>query len=288
MKRNLFCCIICVVLFLVQISWAQLKIGTNGKVSIDGADPHDSRSLNIYNSQTGHYTYGIVVEKVGTISVAWHARGIYSYINTGKGYLRGIGGYVYSSSPVSNSRSYGIWGGAGNYTSGWNYGVYGRLYGDNDGAGIYGTVYGDTPIPEKYAGYFYGNVKVTGSLWANSITESDQRLKKNIESLRNKEKSLEKIMKLNPVKYELKNYRPDFGTTAISDTGTTSQIIEPALLNREHIGFVAQELKIVYPELVYTDGEGVMGINYTQLIPILVQSIQEQQEEIEELKKKLK
>lgn len=275
-------------LILNQVIFAQLTIGTNGKISIDEADPHDLRSLNIYNSQTGNSTYGIVVEKAGTYSVAYSATGIHGYINTGMGYLRGIKGYVYSSSPVSNSRSYGIWGGAGNYTSGWNYGVYGKLYGDNNGAGIYGTVYPDIYIPGKYAGYFYGNVKVTGSLWASSITESDRRLKNNIESLVNKEKSLEKIMKLNPVKYELKSYRPDFGTNTPSDTVTAPQIIEPDLLNREHIGFVAQELKTVYPELVYEDGEGVMGINYTQLIPILVQAIQEQQAEIEELKNKLK
>lgn len=165
--------------------------------------------------------------------------------------------------------------------------MYGRLYGDNNGAGIYGTLYSETGIPGKYAGYFYGNVKVTGNLWASSITESDRRLKENIESLRNREKSLEKIMRLNPVKYELKDHRPDFGTTAPSDTVTTPQIIEPELLNREHFGFVAQELEVVYPELVYTDGEGVMGINYTQLIPILVQAIQEQQAEIEELKREL-
>lgn len=95
-------------------------------------------------------------------------------------------------------------------------------------------------------------------------------------------------MKLNPVKYELKNYRPDLGTTTSSDTVTAPQIIEPDLLNREHIGFVAQELQIEYPELVYTDGEGIMGINYTQLIPILVKAIQEQREDIEELKNKLK
>lgn len=109
-----------------------------------------------------------------------------------------------------------------------------------------------------------------------------------IESLGNREKSLEKIMKLNPVRYELKDHRPDLGTTTSSDTGATSQIVEPSLLDREHFGFVVQELKIVFPELVYEDREGILEINYTQLIPILVQAIKEQQAEIEELKKKMK
>jgi len=275
-------------LILNQVIFAQLTIGTNGKISIDAAEPDDYRSLNIYNSQTNNGAYGIVVRKEGTYYGAHQSTGILGYINSGYGYLKGIYGYAYRSSAISSSRSYGVRGMAGNYTSGWNYGVYGILQGDNNGAGVFGTIYCDISVPGQYAGYFYGNVKVTGSLWASSITESDQRLKKNIESLGNREKSLEKIMKLNPVKYELKNYRPDFGTTTSSDTVTAPQIIEPELLNREHIGFVAQELKMVYPELVYTDGEGIMGINYTQLIPILVQAIQEQQEEIEELKNKLK
>ncbi|GAG75679.1 unnamed protein product [marine sediment metagenome] len=170
-----------------------------------------------------------MVQKEGTESGGNKATGIYSYINTGKGYLKGLWGRAYRSSPVYNSRAYGVRGMAGNYTPGWNYGVYGWLYGDNDGAGIYGTVYGDIDIPGKYAGYFYGNVKVTGSLWASSITESDQRLKMNIENLSDREESLEKIMKLNPVKYKLKDKRPDFGTTATSDTGTISQIIDTAL-----------------------------------------------------------
>ncbi|MBN1186453.1 MAG: tail fiber domain-containing protein, partial [Bacteroidales bacterium] len=64
-----------------------------------------------------------------------------------------------------------------------------------------------------------------------------------------------------------------------------------------HYGFTAQELEEVFPELVSTEahppedekGEPLIykSINYIEMIPILTQAIQEQQEEIEDLKKEL-
>jgi len=41
---------------------------------------------------------------------------------------------------------------------------------------------------------------------------------------------------------------------------------------------------MVYPKMVYRNGEGVIGINYEQLIYVLVQVIQGSQEQIEVLK----
>jgi hypothetical protein len=55
-----------------------------------------------------------------------------------------------------------------------------------------------------------------------------------------------------------------------------------------HIGLIAQEVKEVIPELVVEDEEGILGINYIELIPILIQSIKEQQEQIDALKSEIK
>ncbi|MCR4922072.1 MAG: T9SS type A sorting domain-containing protein [Bacteroidaceae bacterium] len=49
-------------------------------------------------------------------------------------------------------------------------------------------------------------------------------------------------------------------------------------------GLAADQLKAVYPELVYEDKEGNVSINYIEIIPLLVQSINELSSELAELK----
>lgn len=49
----------------------------------------------------------------------------------------------------------------------------------------------------------------------------------------------------------------------------------------DRYGFIAQELMKVYPELVDQDKEGYLNIDYTGLIPIMVEAIKELQERIE-------
>ena len=57
---------------------------------------------------------------------------------------------------------------------------------------------------------------------------------------------------------------------------------------------MAQEVQKVYPELVYADKNGILSVDYISMIPVLVESIKEQQiviielkAAIEELKKKV-
>ena len=49
-------------------------------------------------------------------------------------------------------------------------------------------------------------------------------------------------------------------------------------------GLAADQLKKVYPELVYEDKDGNVSINYIEMIPLLVQSINELSSELAELK----
>lgn len=53
-------------------------------------------------------------------------------------------------------------------------------------------------------------------------------------------------------------------------------------------GFIAQELREIYPNLVYEDEEGYLGVDYVGLIPVLVEVIKEQQYQINELKENVK
>lgn len=51
-----------------------------------------------------------------------------------------------------------------------------------------------------------------------------------------------------------------------------------------NIGLIAQEVQKVYPELIDKNTEGYLGVRYTELVPVLVAAIQEQQTQINELK----
>jgi hypothetical protein len=67
----------------------------------------------------------------------------------------------------------------------------------------------------------------------------------------------------------------------------TAQFPEMRLSKRPQIGFVAQDLERVYPQLVKTRDDGFKAINYSQLVPVLVEAIKEQQSMIAELRDKI-
>lgn len=64
---------------------------------------------------------------------------------------------------------------------------------------------------------------------------------------------------------------------------------------KDQLGFKAQELNEIFPEVVhYSEGFGLFTVNYDMMVPVLVESIKEQQTQInemqaenDELKKKL-
>jgi hypothetical protein len=50
------------------------------------------------------------------------------------------------------------------------------------------------------------------------------------------------------------------------------------------IGFIAQEVEKLIPQIITTDSQGNKSISYTSVIPLLVEAIKEQQNQIEDLK----
>ena len=54
-----------------------------------------------------------------------------------------------------------------------------------------------------------------------------------------------------------------------------------------HYGLVAQDVMRILPEIVYQNQDSTYSINYNELIPLLVLSIQEMSAEISYLKSKL-
>lgn len=110
--------------------------------------------------------------------------------------------------------------------------------------------------------YKNGNMTIAGALTQNS----DFRLKKGITSLTN---VLPKLNQLRGVNYY-------FDASKRADLPNTKQI-----------GFIAQELESLFPELVLTDSEGYKSVDYARLTPILVEAIKELAQKIQSLELKL-
>ena len=76
----------------------------------------------------------------------------------------------------------------------------------------------------------------------------------------------EKILGLNPIEFRYKN--------------------DPQI---PHYGFLAQEVEKIFPELVYqtTGSDSMKSIDYFGFIPLLIQVLKHQHQELNQLKKKI-
>ncbi|MDP8269403.1 MAG: tail fiber domain-containing protein [Candidatus Tenebribacter davisii] len=236
----------------------------------------------VYGNSTGKYggyfnasynsslTHVIHAEYTGTGNM--HATGVYvickptDWYGYGGQFEGGRIGIIGRVSPIGNEHYWGVYGVA-NGGSGINYAVYGYSY---DG----GTT---------YAGYFNGNVHVTGTF----TNPSDERFKENVQPFKN---ALSKIKLM------------DVHTFNFIQMAEEKQLVLP---EGKQIGLIAQELEEILPELVvdnvhaYDKSEGIegaesdierieyKGINYIGLIPVLIEAIKELQMQNEEHQQKL-
>ena len=118
---------------------------------------------------------------------------------------------------------------------------------------------------------FQGGVSILKSLYvANDIyastlngsfvTSSDRSLKENVEPLAN---SLDNVLALQGVNFnwiDTEKYNSD-----------------------RQVGFIAQDVEAVIPELVVTREDGIKGVNYSQMVAVLVEAIKEQNKIIQKL-----
>lgn len=199
-----------------------------------------------------------------------------------------IASYGRSNSSASSGLIFGVMGVAANSSGSCGYGVTGCL--DNTtmtGAGILGSTQheGGMGINGRYAGYFFGNTKVEGTLTASNVVQtSDLRLKENIISLSsNKNRVLDKVLDMNVVEY---NYKKMLPSVILPDSVSVEDVMKKAGINsdKRHIGLIAQELRELFPNLVEEGQDGYLAVNYTELVPILIRSIQELKQELDELK----
>lgn len=153
--------------------------------------------------------------------------------------------------------------------------------------GIYFTIGGAADIViakmESNLLNVFGNVQSTGF-----ITTSDIRLKKNVKPIL-LGISLSNIKKLNAITYDYKTEKDDSLLIELNKLRPIEEkeikgveqmkkdIAKKKILMSNQIGFSAQDLMKIYPELVIESTDGMLSVNYTGLIPVLVEAMKEQQ-----------
>lgn len=204
----------------------------------------------------------------------------------------GLTSEIYFLTPNSG-RAVGVRGLAANATDGYNYGVLGGIYGTRDGAGVLGVdasnnlnyMLGKNVIG-IYAGYFVGETRVEGTFTATTInTPSDMRLKKDIVPLNtvaDEPSTLDNVLNMNVFSYSyIENTEVP---AAEKDTISEQYLPKKGLSSKRHFGLSAQELQTIYPDLVTEGQDGYLAVNYVELVPILIQSIQDLKSELDELR----
>ena len=250
---------------------AQLTVSSSGNVSmskhasIAEATPVDSAGLNILlETSTGSRDFGIYSVNT-SFPALMNQTGCHVGI-LGKANVGFSGGWPGLRDTVAKSPNPIT-------TYPFKAGVVGIA---SSGCGVYGTIGATLPNAWEYndfAGYFNGNVKATGTMYATLFyTLSDLRHKENVNNI--DDAAIHILSSLRPVSYNLK---PD-----------SMLYVDDDKKNNMHYGLIAQEVREILPDVVDEDALGYLSVNYTELIPLLVQAVKLQQAQIDELQNALR
>ena len=210
----------------------------------------------IYINDPGN-GYSLYTIKTGNYGAAIHVQAPYTYIAAIEAFTHNAQRAIYGEDSLNGN------------------GVEGRSYGGNAVVGVSAVNVGILGIAPTYAGYFDGDVYASGV-----YSGSDQKLKQNISDLSN---AMAIIDQLHPRHYE---YRHDNDYKWLN------------LPNGEHYGLIAQDVEKILPALVKdtkfetrlakgdTSNSATVSfkaLNYTELIPVIIKGMQEQQQTINSL-----
>ena len=254
MVRLLPLCILLLIL-TTELAFGQVNIEDNGNITLGSTATSNPHRVRIISSTTSGNSIGLYV----TSPLSGSSRhGLQVFGSGGTNINRGI---------FTRGSSVGI----ANV-----YGIYADARDGFNGYGVYGIASGSSNV--EYAGYFSGNVHVTGTF----TNPSDARLKERSAPLAQAE-VLSRLMQLAPKSYYFR---------------TSPEYAHMGLPSTMQYGLIAQEVEAVFPELVRTevqpppvDDEGeeigvsidFKSVDYMKLIPLLVAALQEQQRRIEAL-----
>ena len=203
--------------------------------------------------------------------------------------------------------SIGLWGSCYtlNEIGRYGYGVLGLSYGGYNSVGVCGiqaNLCTSAAIPDdKYAGLFVGKTKVVGMLnvtsSVNAMLLSDSPSADNVTELRSTSDEMltEKLKCLTTLtfrqqrQYGNDGLQPEFlkpskkildelkrnGIDPDNSQEPERDAIAEQKNKNQHYALSADELEKVFPDLVYTDKDSSKAINYVEMVPLLVQCINE-------------
>lgn len=257
-------------------AFPSLLVAQNGRVSIGTINPI---TYPFYVTGSGGTT-----GQFSNSSSTTQSYGVEGDCNTTPGTGTGVAGFAGQTGILGwtllngTGDRYAVRGEAGG-GDGINYGIYGEASGTNTAYGVFGHAYGAT---NTYAGYFEGNVLTTGV-----YQTSDRKFKNNIKPLNG---ALSIINQLKPSVYtfktnEFKRMSFDEGLQygLIADEvqqvlpGAVKKAVQPA----EYETLDKKKGKKLSDEIEFN------AVNYTQMIPILIGAVKEQQAVITNQQKKI-
>ena len=258
---------------------AQINTNSDGDVAIKGG------------FKPG-YGLSVVASKNPIIGV--HENGTMTWQNGIEGHTRpessamGVGllGTAYNKTHTGTQGRYmGVLGQAGYATSGYNYGIFGQLYDTQyNGAGVYGTIYStDTGVNTggRYAGYFTGPVKIDGNLTVtgtiNGVVIGPSSIARNAQSSLDNVSLSDRLQVLSAQVFQLAEPVSDETATNVDTLETVFPMtaMEKQVLSKKHYGLSPEQIEEVFPDLVYENEDGSKSINYVEMVPILVQVMNE-------------
>ncbi|WP_158561296.1 tail fiber domain-containing protein [Emticicia sp. C21] len=179
---------------------------------------------------------------------------------------------IHLSSLLANKKII-LWGDADNAHEFYGFGVNGgslRYQVDHSGAAhVFYAAESTTASKELFRINGNGSAVLAGNLVTNgSSSSSDIRYKRHFSSIEN---PLAKVLQMNGFQYYWK----------------TEQFKEKNFPESRQIGFIAQEVEQLFPELVNTDEKGYKSVDYARLTPVLVEAIKELKQENNAIRKEI-
>ncbi|MDD6209100.1 MAG: tail fiber domain-containing protein [Bacteroidales bacterium] len=241
--------------------FSQINVTSSGRAYIGGATEQmiaaDSTStvpLRVFGNPHPQYGYNrdAIIEFGNDPSAVW------------------VGEYAYNS---IRTRLYG------------KGGVY--ITSTNGNNGMQNLITYDINDPNKVLCLATDKAKANAFYYTSLWQPSDAKFKKDITTLSS---SMTKLGRLQGVTYRLDTsespiFNPGYANAQADSTASvtnrmaaSASVSGPASQDTtKHIGFIAQELQEVFPELVTTDNEGNLYVDYVSLIPVIVEALKEQQ-----------
>ena len=279
---------------------AQLLVDSLGNIGIKAGDSIVKSTLSI--NHIGDNTYDVYVRSAKTNGMyikntnniytdTSYGLNVYNTANhRGSTITYGVYSEVRNAmGNISTGNTFGVYGQAslGQY----NYGVFGNLpLNGGNGAAVCGSTYGiPYNISGRYAGYFDGNVFVTGDLYNTNgiytvtpppteMVETTNLSDENISTAAMKgiaaSTILDKISNIEAIKYSV---LPSVVTT---DSMALAMVAPTTNEAQTVYGLDVESLQAQFPSLVKVCNDTLIGINYTELIPLLLQSIKELQAKV--------